>query len=250
MPVEPNPTPPPAPVTPGAPPNPSGSDPAAHVDPSIQPQSAKPEGLPDQFWDPKAGFKQKEFIESYNGLATEYAARAKTFENFPADPKDAGKFYTLPEQLLPEGMELPKGLTFEPDQDLLAAALPIAHKHKLAPEAFQDLVRSYNAIELKRFQDAQNHFAEDAKKLGEKAPARRKAIADGLKALVGEEKAKFVDAEAITSGAVEFFEEILKKFSGQSNVVPLTPKRETVDPAAEQPKSLAERMWPNQGKAS
>jgi hypothetical protein len=191
----------------------------------------RPEGLPDQFWDKDAGLRTPDLIKSWNELSAFQAQHAKTFENFPEKPEDAGKFYTLPEQLLPEGMTLPEGLTFEPDQQLLEAALPIAHKHKLAPEAFQDLVRGYNAMELARHTEAQKQFTEDGKKLGANAERRRQAVSEGLKAIVGPEKAQFVDANAITSGAVEFFEAILSKFTNQDNVIPLHQRRdETPNP--------------------
>ncbi len=225
----------------GASPNPSAqADGAAPGGPSPQ-IGTKPDGLPDAFWDPQTGFKQNEFIQSYAELAEFKAQHAKTFENFPEKPEDAGKFYTLPEQMLPEGVTLPEGVQFQPDEELLAAALPVAHKHKLTPEAFHDLVRGYNAFELARYQAAQKDFAEDGKKLGARAAERRKAVADGLKGLVGD-KAGFIDTGAISSQAVEFFEAVLDRVTRQSNVVPLNTKRDNEPPPEKAP--LFDRLNP------
>lgn len=223
------------PATPGPASTPAPNQPAS-PSPSAEPAApspeakVKPDGLPDKYWDKEAGLRVSEVVQTLSALDADNAKQAETFKDFPKDAKDAGKFYTLPEQMLPEGMELPKGLVFEPDKQLLETVLPVAHKHKLAPEAFHDLVRTYNAIELARFQDAQAQFAEDGKKLGANAAARRKAVADGLAALIGPEKAKFVDAGAITSGAVEFFEAILARATTQGNVIPLNQKRDETAP--------------------
>lgn len=240
------PTAPTAPVS-ADPPSPSASsDPAALDAPSPQ-IGAKPDGLPDKYWDPQAGLRTKEIGETLAALDAENTRTSEIFKDFPKDAKEAGKFYTLPESLLPEGVKLPEGLQFEPNAQLLEAALPIFHKHKASPELFQDAVRAFNAFELENYQKATKEFAEDAKKLGAKGAERRKAVADGLKAMVGE-RAGFIDPEAISSQAVEFFEAVLEKFTNQSNVVPLHSKRDEQQEAP--PPDHATRMFGNTMRAS
>jgi hypothetical protein len=158
-------------------------------------------------------------VQSYNELAAEQARQAEIFKDFPQNPADAGKFYVLPENMLPEGVALPEGTAFKANEELLNQALPVLHKHRVAPEAFQDLARAFNAHEVERYRTAMNDFAEDGKKLGPNGAARRKAVDDGLKALAGD-KASFIDATAISAQAVEFFEGLIARFTSQGGVTP------------------------------
>lgn len=231
--VEPTPTPTPTPE-----PSPT---PAPEPTPAPNPQTAtKPDGLPDKYWDATAGLRTKEVGETLSAFEAEQARIAETFKDFPDKPEEAGKFYQLPENLLPEGVTLPEGIEFKPNEQLLAGALPILHKHKAAPELFHDLTRAFNAYELAQYQNAQTEFAEDNKKLGANGSQRRQALATGLKGMVGD-KADFIDTSAITSKAVEFFEAVMEKFTNQSNVVPLHQKRDE-DPAPTSDKPLIDRL--------
>lgn len=219
----------------------------APVDPSNPaPAPQRPEGLPDAFWDEKVGVRTNELLADYNALAADRAKNAEAFKAFPEKVEDAGKFYTLPEQLFPEGVKLPEGAEFTPNQDLLNAALPILHKHRIAPDAFHDLVRAFNGQQVAAFAAATAADAEDAKKLGANGPARRKAVGDWIAAMAPE-KAGFIDPNAITSGFVEFFEAIIAKATNGGNVVPLTPKAGN-EPPAPAPQTTAERWYPNMQK--
>ncbi len=220
-------------------------DPAASTDAGAAPGGpSRPEGLPDSFWDATVGVRTDALIQSYNELAGEQARLAEAFKDFPEDVAKAGEFYKLPEQMLPEGMKLPEGVTFTPNMELLELALPVLHQHRIDPAAFQDLARAFSGYELQRYQTAVKEFAEDGKKLGGNAAARRKAVADGLAGMVGPELAGFVDTKAITSGAVEFFEAILAKFTNQSTALPGDQRRDTDPPPA--PKSIEQRWYGEQ----
>lgn len=234
----------PAPTTgadPSAPAVPAGQGDPSQQNPSPPaPAPQRPEGLPDNFWDDATGIRTEQLVASYNELATEHAKLAETFKDFPDDAAKAGEFYKLPEQMLPEGIEVPANLQLEPDTALLERALPVLHKHRIAPDAFHDLARAFNAHELERYQSAAKEFGEDAKKLGANAETRRKAVADGIAAIVGPERAKFIDASAISSQAVEFFEAVVSKFTTQSNVVPLDSRRDDAPP---KPAPTIEQRW-------
>lgn len=235
-------------MTEQTPPNNGQQEPGSQQDPAAlagqsQPQNppARPDGLPDTFWDPKAGLKTKEFVESYNALAGDASKRAETFKAFPEKVEDAGKFYVLPENLLPDGTKMPEGVELKPDTTMLAQALPVLHKHRADPALFADLARAVTGARVEAFQKAAKEFVDDNAKLGAQAATRRKDIADRLTALVGD-KAKFINTDAITSTAVEFFEALLSKVSSQSNVVPLNRGGGNEPPPA--PKSIAERWYP------
>lgn len=245
MPVEANPQPTPAPEPSPAPVTPIEGAAPGDQSPAPAPQTpVKPEGLPDRYWDATTGLRTKEVADTLSAVEAENAKSADAFKDFPDKPEDAGKFYKLPEQILPEGMSLPEGTKFEPNQALLDKALPVFHKHKIAPEAFQELVRQFNAHEVEQYQAVTKEHLEDNKKLGASADTRRKAVADGLAAIVGPERAKFIDSTALSSDAVQFFEALIENHSAQNTVVPLRPSAN--EPAPTPPKPpLEERMFPN-----
>lgn len=225
---------------------PAPAEPGGLSPPTGEPQ--RPEGLPDHFWDPSTGIRTNELVAAFNELSAEQTKLGEVFKDFPKDPKQAGEFYKLPEAMLPEGMTLPEGVAFEPNTELLGAALPILHKHRIAPAAFHELTQAFNAYELQKYNAATAEFAADAKKLGANGDTRRKAVADGIAAIVGPERAAFIDTRAITSQAVEFFEAVLAKVSGQSSVIPLQPRRDA-DPAPP-PQSVEQRWYGATQKAS
>lgn len=222
------------------------------------PAAVRPEGLPEQYWDDKAGFKQKEFIEDYNNLAQFKADQDKVLGEIPKEP--AG--YILGDNLVPEELakELPAGaeVTLDENSPLLLGARDILHKHQASPALFQELGKLVVAEQLKAHiasEKAHADFvaAEDAK-LGGNAVARKAAVSGFLKGHLGEEIAKAFSFDGpnrnATSAQIEALEKLAQKFSTQGNVVPLHQKREDTPPPPE-PKPLAERMWPNManGKA-
>jgi hypothetical protein len=226
-------------------PNPDPANPPApSVDlaapPAPSPQATKPDGLPDRYWDPDAGLRVREVAETLTAFDADQARLATTFKDFPKEPAKAADFYKLPENLLPEGMTAPEGQEIKPNTALLEKALPVLHKHRIAPDVFQDLARTVTAYELEKFQAAATEFAEDGKKLGTNGPTRRKDVNDRLAAMLGPEDAKFIDATALTSAGVEFFEKILKKVTSQSNVIPLNRGGDNDPPPQPQP---IEQRW-------
>lgn len=231
------------PVVDQSPTQPVSPDPSAVAAPDApSPPTApaqRPDGLADRFWDEATGPRYGELIAEFNSLAGEQQKLAEAFKDFPKDAAKAGDFYKLPEAMLPEGVTLPDGTTFKPNDALLAAALPVLHKHRIALDAFHDLVRAFNAQEVARYQAAAADFVKDGEKLGANGPARRQAVAAGLKALAGD-KANFIDAGAISSGAVEFFEAIIAKMSAQGGA---TPQKNGATPPPPAPEKPIEQRW-------
>jgi hypothetical protein len=220
--------------------------------------AVRPEGLPEQFWDEKAGFKQKEFIEDYNNLAKFKTDQDKVLGDIPKEA--AG--YALGENLVSEDLlkQLPQGaeITLDEASPLLTGAREVMHKHQASPALFQDLGKLLISEQLKAHiasEKAHADFvaAEDAK-LGGNAVARKTAVSDFLKGHLGEDVAKAFAFDGpnrnATTAQIEALEKLVQKFSTQGNVVPLQQKRDDTPPPPA-PKPLAERMWPNManGKA-
>lgn len=232
-------------TTDGAPPQ--GGQPQLPLDgnsaPPAPPVAApvKPEGLPDRYFDAATGVRLTEVAATLAEVEAERTKAAEAFKDFPEKAEDAGKFYKLPEEMLPEGVKLPDGVKFEPNTALLEAALPILHKHKISPDAFQELTRAFNAYELANYQKGMDEVVADNKKLGTNAAARRKDVGDRLTAL-DPEAAKFFDANAMTAGAIEMFERLLQKVTTQGNVFPLNGNRDTTPPTP--PQKLEDRWYP------
>jgi hypothetical protein len=233
------------------------AEPAAPGGPELNPAApVKPEGLPDRYFDPTTGVRLNEVAATLADVEAKNAANAEAFKDFPTDAAKAGEFYKLPEAMLPEGVKLPDGVTFEPNKALLERALPVLHAHKIPPAAFHDLTRAFNAYQVEAMQADMKSVADDNAKLGANGPARRKAVFDSLTSAVGPEMAKFADPNApstISSGAIELFEAIVAKMSNQSTVVPFNQNRDT-SPAPNTDKPLIDRladsMYPQTQKAS
>jgi hypothetical protein len=134
---------------------------------------------------------------------------------------------------------VPEGQKIEPNTALLEAALPIIHKHKIAPEAFHDLARAVTGYELQKFQAATAEFTEDRKKLGTNAATRSTDVNNRMKAAIGDKW--MMDASAMTAAGVEMFEAIAARLSSQNNVVPLNQNRDA-GPTPEPDKPLIDRL--------
>lgn len=229
--VQPQPSPSPAPA-----PSPTASESAAPAVPS--PTPARPEGLPDHYWDEKTGPRLNELVTDFNKLATEHSKQAEVFKDFPAKVEDAGAFYTLPEKLLPDDLKLPADVKIEPDKALLDAALPLLHKYRADPGMFQDLARAVTTSRAKAMLGALEDARKDNEKLGASATARRQDLANRIAAAVGPERAKFINTAIITSDAVMFFEDLFSKLQG--NVVPIRQGQPEPPPA---PPQTVEDRW-------
>lgn len=217
-------------------------DPAAPADPSPTPPvapPAKPEGLPDRYFDPATGVRLSEVASTLAELEAQNARQAEAFKDFPEKPEDAGKFYALPESLLPEGTQVPEGVKIEANADLLNKALPVLHKHKIGRDAFQELAQAFTAYELERFKADQEFFAAENKKLGDNAVAIRNDTAQRMKARAGD-KASLIDVDHFVqhapAGVIQFMQAVL----AESNVVPLTQNR---DNAPTPPPQKIEDRW-------
>lgn len=173
---------------------------------------SRPEGLPEQYWDETAGLKVEDLVGDFTKAQTELEAlRGEKAEwdiragGVPETPEG----YTA---TLPEGLEVPEGMTVEIDENdpLLGAARTAAHAAGITQEQFQGIVGAYvqNRVEelkaLKGLSDAERS------KLGEKAQDRIDNVKRALKSRVGEEGLNELMSMAVTARQVEFLERLIR----------------------------------------
>lgn len=244
---------PPSPDAGNLSPSPASPEPNGGLTPSI---GTKPDGLPEQFWDPTAGLKTADMVAEFQRLSEFEQQQTAALGEFPAKADDAGKYYTLPENLVPEGVTLPDGVevTIDENNPLIAPIRDLMFKNKIPAPVFHDLVRAYVGQQIAESNAMRAALGEEKKKLGARGPDRVAAVDTFLKSTIGPELAGVLTAQAYSAKFVEALETLQAKMSAQGNVIPLHQKRDDTPP--ETPKPLHERlatsMWPSmsQGKAS
>lgn len=118
---------------------------------------------------------------------------------------------------LPKDFKAPAGFEFklDPNGPLVGPAKAFALKHGLSKDAFHDLTALYAGNEITRLQHLDEVAKAEVAKLGAAGTARVGAIQTWLKATVGEDSAKAVNAMMVTAAHVEAFEKMMKIVQSQ-----------------------------------
>lgn len=226
------------PAEPGAQPGaapPSGDAPAALT---------KPDFLPAQYWDDKAGIKTDDFAKHYGELST---AQQKLAERGAAVPPNPDGY--KPEIKFAEGFKVPEGLKFDPSKDPRWPVLSkVAHELGLTNAEVSRIVTLDAEMAIQSHQAEQTRIAEETKKLGDKANDRIAAVTNWVKGLA--EKGDLTAEEqtearmaATTAAGVSLLEKLMAKANGGiPGHVPTNPK------VPEPP--LTDRWYGTQQKAS
>jgi hypothetical protein len=187
---------------------------AAHGSPPPDPPAAdvappaRPDWVPESFWDAKAGLKADDFGKHYGELATFHKTETEKRAALPAKPED----YKL-ELKLPDTVKVPEGLNLgvnekDPRVPLVRA---LAHKYGMPQEAVNDLVAVDAQMQIEAIAAANARIEAEQKKLGEKFPERKAAVESFLKgAFTGSEEQKNAkyDALALIIGDAAAFEAV------------------------------------------
>jgi hypothetical protein len=233
----------PAPASPTPPPAAPASNGAAPPPAAPPAAPARPEWLPEKFYDATAGAPRVEDLaKSYAKLEAE---RPKLKETLTTEIKTAfetERRKAAPEKpegykvALPEGdaakpyshvviLDKPPGADFQPeagkkyavlkqDSKLLKAAAALAHKHAIPQAEFSSFVAEF-ADEIGFSPMTQEQAAEARKavyaQLGEQGEARVQHVGKQLTALVGEKHAQAFDAVVESPAQVEAIEALLEK---------------------------------------
>lgn len=235
-----------APSAPASPP--SGADPGAALSsvpngaaPAAADTLVKPDFLPADYWDEKAGIKTDEFAKHYGEVTANAAKLAERMAAVPAKPDD----YKV-ELALPEGTQLPEGVTFDPAKDpRLPTLLKTAHELGLTNTDVNKLVALDAQFALANHQAEQTRLAEETKKLGDKATDRIAAANNWLKGLTDKgdltaDEAAEVRSIASSAAGVTALEKLMAKANGGIPGHVVTPSN-----TPSEPKHIADRIWPS-----
>mgnify|MGYP003651914939 CR=1 FL=1 len=179
----------------------AGTEPApadgAAPAPVVTADVARPETLPENYWDAEAK------APKYDALVGDLSAaqiKAQQYDERMATVPAAAADYKL---VLPEGFQSPKevGEFVIPEGSTLARLAPeIAHKHGLPQAAISDLLGALAQDQIDAHAAEQAAIAEDLKALGERGPARIAAATAFMKSKLSPEEFAGL-ASAVTSAA-------------------------------------------------
>lgn len=180
--------------------------------------SARPEGLPETYWDAEkntlkvepaaliADLKERDELKAFK--ATEDSKRLTL-------PKDVNGY----EAKLPDDFKAPEGIKFEFDQadPLLAQAKEMALKKGWSQTDFSDALALHAAGKVAEASQMATAKAAEITKLGVNGPARVDAVTAWLKAVGGADADTLVKVldYAPVAGTVQAFERMMQKFSSQ-----------------------------------
>lgn len=177
----------------------------------------RPDWVPDQFWDDKAGVKGKDLRTQFDQLSQFHAAEQVRRNSLPASP-DAYKLELGKDFVMPEGMGEWK---FDEADPLLPQARQVMHDIDTGKisgqEAFSKLLGLYAAAQVGDAQKIKTARDGEVAKLGANGPARVDAVINWARATVGDADAKALSSMLVTAGHVTAFENLIKKFAGASN---------------------------------
>jgi hypothetical protein len=192
----------------------------------------KPDFLPADYWDEKAGIKTDEFAKHYGELTVAQQKLAERAAAVPEKPEG----YKI-EIKLPDDVKVPEGLKFDPSKDpRLPVLLKTAHELGLSNADVNKLVTLDAQFALQNHAAEAARVAEETKKLGEKAADRIAAATNWTKALA--EKGDFsadevgeIRAMASTAAGVTALEKLMAKVNGGiPGHVPTPPTKPTEQP--------------------
>lgn len=184
-------TPPPAPPAPPAPPSGDAPPPAA----------ARPDYVPETFWDDTTKAVKPEFGAHYSELATFHKTQTEAQAALAARKPEDIKI----ESILPEGVKVPDGLEVKINEK--DPRIPVLRELAIKNGWSQETVNALVAFDLQQqiadhTTEATRVAAEDAK-LGANAKDRKGAVGNWLNGLKTAGKLSAGEAEAMTAYAVD-----------------------------------------------
>ncbi len=162
----------------------------------------RPEGIPDEFWDPQTGVKATDLLVAYQDLkAQTEAAKA----DLPADA-------TGYELKLSEGVKVPEGFKVEinAEDPFFADVTKELHGLGIGQAGVQKLVDAYARAQIAEQEQAVEAYTAEKGKLGERADARIQAIQQWVTANLPKDQAAAVIGSIYNAAQVQAFERIIK----------------------------------------
>lgn len=167
---------------------------------------ARPDGLPDAYWDEATGSVKP---EAYAKLAALEAATAGV-------PEAADKYVLeLPEPIV--GMD-GKPVAFDAEDPLVKALLPAFHEAGVPQEGLSKILQAYAQTEMAALaaeqEAAKAHVEAEQAKLGAEHAKRTAALHSTLIATVGQEHAEALRSQMRDAAAVIALEKLVSSVAG------------------------------------
>lgn len=163
---------------------------------------ARPDGLPDAYWDDATGIKP----EAYSRLAELEAAELARAEGLPADPTG----YKLePAEAVLDLNGQP--ITFDAADPLAQAMTGVFHKHGIGQAAVSDVLKAFAEVEIAGAKAQSDAIAAEIAKLGAEHPRRVAAVSNALTAAAGADKARLLLDKLSDAASFEALEALVNK---------------------------------------
>lgn len=191
---------------------PQASAPAAAAPAVASPDDkpARPDWLPEQFWDGEAnGIKGADLKAHIDELAAFKAGEDSKRAAAPEKPEG----YELK---LPDGLDFGEGVTFELDDKdpMFAFGRAVAHDLGLDQSGFEKLVGSYAKMQVEQAKADQAVFKQQLEQLGPKAADRQKAVETWVNAKLGPDAAVLFGGITKFKAGIETLERVMRLASG------------------------------------
>ncbi|MCK1585481.1 hypothetical protein IVB03_39495 [Bradyrhizobium sp. 168] len=233
-----------APTSPSTPTTPAATPPvapSAPVAPGAAAAPARQEWLPETYWDPQAGTIKPEFGAHYAEVAAFHKAQTETQAALAARKPEDIKF----EVKLPETVKVPDGMDLKINEN--DPRVPVIREMAIKRGWDQDTVNELVALDAQQQIAAhaaeQTRIAAEDQKLGANSKDRKAAVGNWLKGMkdrneFSPDEYEAVRVYAVDAAAVTALEKIIAKAAGS------VPGHQPGNPPPSQPKTVAERMYP------
>lgn len=173
-------------------------------------QLQRPDYLPEELWDEKAGFK----ADAYNDLV---AFKANRDAELAQVPESAEKYEVrLPATFkLPEDVKVPEGeMVLNTDDPRIQLLREVAHSQNWSQAQFEDVLAMGVNMDIGENKRLQESAAAEREKLGSRGADRVNAVTTFLDAKIGKEHAGALRGMMFTAKQVEAFEAIQRLVRG------------------------------------
>lgn len=170
---------------------------------------ARPDYIPETFWDGDKGFKADDF----NAIIARDAERSAELAQVPPS---ADKYEVkLPHDFKLDGLELKDGESpINPDDPRVAAARDFAHANKMSQSQFEGLVAMGVQIDVTEASRLQEALGKQVEALGAKGQDRVTAVKQWVSAKLPAKQAEAILGTLYTRDQIEGFEALMRMNRG------------------------------------
>lgn len=185
---------------------PAGSTPPAPGGETPPQTPARPDYIPENWWDGEKGFKSEDF-QALVARDAENAARLAQV------PEAADKYEAkLPHDFkLPDGIEIPDGESaLNPDDPRIAAARDFAHANQMSQAQFEGMLAMGVQLDLAEQGRINEAVKQQVELLGAKGAERVGAVKTWIAAKLPADQAEALTGMMFTAKSIEAFEALMR----------------------------------------